>query len=171
MSDAVYRTVLIATDGSSDAGRAADHGIALARACHAALVVVAVLDVGAFVDPHGHVFTPELMTREREALERALADIADRARAAGLSEIHTEVLNGPPDPTLLDAITRFQADVIVVGSHGRNVLGRLLLGSTSEHLVRHATCPVLVVRPRQEETTDEDTGQGTERDASTVAHH
>ncbi len=157
MTEAPYRTVVVATDGSADADRAAGHAIALARACGAALVAVAVLDVGAFVDPHGHVFTPELMAQERQTLERALASIASRAREAGLSDVRTEVLNGPPDPMLLDAITRVHADVIVVGSHGRNVLGRLLLGSTSEYLVRHAPCPVLVVRPRRAARTDEST--------------
>jgi nucleotide-binding universal stress UspA family protein len=50
---------------------------------------------------------------------------------------------------IVDAAEAEHADMVLVGSHGRGVVGRFLLGSVSEHVVRHAPCPVLVVRPRE----------------------
>ena len=49
---------------------------------------------------------------------------------------------------IVSAAEAERADMIVVGSHGRGAVGRLFLGSVSEHVVRNAPCPVLVVRPR-----------------------
>jgi nucleotide-binding universal stress UspA family protein len=49
---------------------------------------------------------------------------------------------------IVSAAEAEHADMIVVGSHGRGAVGRLFLGSVSEHVVRNAPCPVLVVRPR-----------------------
>jgi nucleotide-binding universal stress UspA family protein len=53
---------------------------------------------------------------------------------------------GDPADVICRTAERLGSDVIVVGSHGRTGLGRLFLGSVSEHVVRHAPCPVLVVR-------------------------
>jgi nucleotide-binding universal stress UspA family protein len=57
----------------------------------------------------------------------------------------TVVTRGTPYKEILRVATERQADLIVVGVHGRNVLDRMVFGSTTEHLVRRATCPVLAV--------------------------
>jgi nucleotide-binding universal stress UspA family protein len=74
-----------------------------------------------------------------EAVE-ALAPTLTRGRIDKRIEV------GKPEQTICDVAREVGADVIVVGSHGRTGLGRLLIGSVSEHVVRHAPCPVLVVR-------------------------
>lgn len=84
-----------------------------------------------------------------EMLHGAAADVdraAERLRRAGFS-VETEVAaEGHPTTAILEAAARWPADLIVVGSHGRSGLDRFLLGSVSDHVVRHAKCSVEVVR-------------------------
>jgi nucleotide-binding universal stress UspA family protein len=60
-----------------------------------------------------------------------------------------EIMTGEPALALLRAAERHDADLLVVGSHGRGGIGRLVMGSVSEHLLRHALCSVLVVKPER----------------------
>jgi nucleotide-binding universal stress UspA family protein len=150
MADIVYHRILVATDGSDDAARAADHAIALARAFNARLTIVAVVDLYVFVDPHVAPYLVDLIDRERVFLRETVDALASKARQAGVTNVQTKLLEGYPRTALIDAIEETKADLAVAGSHGRNALQRILLGSTSEHLIRHAPCPVLVVRPVQE---------------------
>jgi nucleotide-binding universal stress UspA family protein len=59
-------------------------------------------------------------------------------------EVHVET--GAPGPTILDAARRHEADLVVMGAHGRTGFDRLFLGSVSEHVVKHTEGSVLVVR-------------------------
>ena len=59
------------------------------------------------------------------------------------------VWTGDPGDMIVSAAEAERVDMVLVGSHGRGAVGRLFLGSVSEHVVRHAPCPVLVVRPRE----------------------
>jgi len=54
---------------------------------------------------------------------------------------------GDAGESIVEASEAETADLIVVGTHGRGAVGRLFLGSVSDHVVRHARCPVMVVRP------------------------
>lgn len=74
-----------------------------------------------------------------------VAAAARRLAAAGFS-VTDEVREGDARHAILDCAEHWQADMIVVGSHGRRGLGRFLLGSVSEGVVRHAGCSVYVVR-------------------------
>ena len=58
------------------------------------------------------------------------------------------IWEGSPGESVVEAAASEQVDLVVVGSHGRGSMGRLLIGSVSDHVVRHAPCPVLVVRTR-----------------------
>lgn len=80
----------------------------------------------------------------RQAVEDRLAEL--RARCGGAA-VTTQVIYGPLPTILTDAARDLQADLLVVGTHGRKGMAHLLLGSVAEKLVRTAPCPVLVVRP------------------------
>jgi nucleotide-binding universal stress UspA family protein len=142
-----YRRILVATDGSEDAAHAADHAIAIARAFGASLIVVSVVDIYVFMDPQTAAYTVEVLDRERVFLREAVDGIAAKARHAGIASVDAKVVEGFPRTALVEAIEAEKVDLVVAGSHGRNAIQRLLIGSTSEHLIRHAPCPVLVVRP------------------------
>lgn len=80
--------------------------------------------------------------REGEALT---ARAAERLQAAGFQTTKT-VVPGVAQDTIIDAAAAWEPDLIVIGSHGRKGLDRLLLGSVSNAVVRHATCSVEVVK-------------------------
>ena len=82
-----------------------------------------------------------ILLQARELVERVASDL----RAAGLS-VETTVRRGDPRTEIEDDAKTWDADLIVVGSHGRTGLSRWLLGSVAEHVVRHAHCSVEVCR-------------------------
>jgi nucleotide-binding universal stress UspA family protein len=146
--------VLIATDGSEiaiDAARRTQDVLAPASEVILLCVYSDVPgdDAGGF---EGSVETPEEMERDWEQLQAdahaALERTAEVLAAQGSVERRVDV--GDAGATICAVAEREKADVIVVGSHGRGLLGRIVhLGSVSEYVMRHAPCPVLVVRAVQ----------------------
>ena len=87
-------------------------------------------------------YMQELRDASREALER----VPDSSLAQGL-RITREVRVGTPFVEIVRHARELQADLVVIGTHGRTGLAHVLLGSTAEKVVRKAHCPVLTVRP------------------------
>jgi nucleotide-binding universal stress UspA family protein len=83
----------------------------------------------------------------RSAREEAAQELVGRGRAAGVRVIFL-IWEGDPGESIVEAARSEQVDLVVVGSHGRGSVGRFFIGSVSEYVVRHAYCPVLVVRSR-----------------------
>jgi len=125
-------TILLATDGSPASGAAVEQAIDLALPLGARLLVLSVLGKGP--------------SSARRARQLALESVVARARAAG-AQAAEMLWEGEPGETIVEAAAAEGADLIVVGSHGRGAVGRLFLGSVSDYVVRHARCPVMVVRP------------------------
>jgi nucleotide-binding universal stress UspA family protein len=86
----------------------------------------------------------EVRRRSRELVEQAIHRLTFAKFAAT-----GETLEGAPRPAILAAATDWPADLIVLGSHGRHGVDRLLFGSVAEHILRHASCAVEVVRGPQ----------------------
>jgi nucleotide-binding universal stress UspA family protein len=151
--------VLIATDGSDIAIHAARQGVGV-LAAPTEITLVCVLtsvpgdEAGGFEGP---VETPEEMEREW-AEERSDAEAALERTAAALevpSPVERRVEIGDAGAAIVAVAEAMDTDVIVVGSHGRGLLGRIVhLGSVSDHVVRHAPCPVLVVRATGDKPTE-----------------
>lgn len=140
------RKVLLATDLSEASGSATDHAFDLASSLDAALLVVSVIDPGSLLLPGGRFRARIDQVRERrEQLAQALVE---RGRGLGI-DVSFLVWTGDPGDQIVEAAEAENVDMVVVGSHGRGAVGRLFLGSVSEHVVRNARCPVLVVRPRE----------------------
>ena len=73
-------------------------------------------------------------------------DLLDKIKPADLSiPVEREVLSGDAAQEILRAVKGKHCDLVVMGTHGRSGIGRLLMGSVAENVVRHATCPVLTV--------------------------
>ena len=81
--------------------------------------------------------------------ESLLQDASDRARKVGVKKIETDAVPGDPVDVLVDLIGKHSADLIIVGSRGVTGLERVLVGSTSERIVREAGCTVEVARPKR----------------------
>jgi nucleotide-binding universal stress UspA family protein len=124
-------TILIATDASPASVAAENQAIDLAARLEARLVVLSVVAGSPAV---------------REARQLAVEAIVQRARA-GAAEATGLTWDGDAGESIVEAATAEAADLIVVGTHERGAVGRLFLGSVSDHVVRHARCPVMVVRP------------------------
>jgi universal stress protein A len=88
-----------------------------------------------------------LVKEHRDELEKLSAA---RAGQATFGEPVVEI--GDPRDTIIDAAKEVSADLIVMGTHGRRGLSRVMMGSVAEDVIRHAPCPVLVVRARPAES-------------------
>ncbi len=138
-----FAAVLLATDlsaGSSDAEREA---VRLAVSLGATLVAVSVIDPGSLRLPGGRFRARVDQVRgEREVAAQALVA---RAHEAGVSTAFL-VWEGDPGEVIVDAARSEGVDLIVLGTRGRHGVERTVFGSVSDHVVRHAPCPVVVVR-------------------------
>ncbi len=78
--------------------------------------------------------------------EEYLEAVAERVKKAGIAHVETAVWYGPPAPAIVEAARIGKADMIVMTTHGRSGLGRLILGSVAESVLRSATTPILLLR-------------------------
>jgi len=146
------RPVLLATDGSPSAAGAERKAIELAHALGAPLVVVSVahlaLPVTGYVGYGYSDIVSELKNAEHKRVEQLLASVTETAEAEGVSCSPVAA-----DGFAVDEICRkardYDAQLIVVGSHGWGAARRLFSGSVSTGLVHSAPCPVLVVRSQE----------------------
>jgi nucleotide-binding universal stress UspA family protein len=135
--------IVLATDLSPASEAATDEAFRLAGALDASLLAVCVIDPRTLQLPGGRFRSR--IDQERTRLEVAAAELVRRGRRDGVSTGFL-IWEGDPAESIVDAAQSEGADVIVVGSHGRGALGRALIGSVSDQVVRRAPCPVLVVR-------------------------
>jgi nucleotide-binding universal stress UspA family protein len=137
--------IVVGVDFSPASQRAVDHALMLARRCGASLTLVHV----ATVPPPAHLKPDDswaALLRERLSADRArLAELRERLAGQPV-ELSQVIVDGEPDPGLADAARELGADLVVVGTHGRTGLGRLLLGSVAEKTIRLASSSVLVAR-------------------------
>lgn len=138
--------LLLATDLSEASESATDEAFELAERLGASLLVVSVIDPGSLLLPGGRFRVRIDQVRERR--EQQAQVLVERGRDVGV-DVSFLVWTGDPGDMIVSAAEAEHADMVLVGSHGRGVVGRFFLGSVSEHVVRNAPCPVLVVRPRE----------------------
>ncbi len=138
--------ILVATDGSPASAAASDEAIDLAQRLGAHLLVVNVVNVPE-VTAASAIF-PGTVFSAREDAESIARAVVDEARRSGVVATYL-TWEGQPGEAIVSAAESEAADLVVVGTHGRSVIGRLLLGSVSEYVVRHSRVPVLVVRPQE----------------------
>lgn len=142
------KTILAPVDFSPVTKRVVAAAAALARAVDGRVVllnvaqpVALVADYTAFLDNIAEV--NDLVTR---AAKRQLHKVAARLKAS-YDRVEALQLTGPPVPFVLEQAKRLHADYIVIGSHGHTAFYDLLVGGTANGILKHATCPVLVVPP------------------------
>ena len=145
----MYKNLLIPTDGSELADKGVAHGLALAKALGAKVTIVTVSDPWTVfaTGEIGASFPVDEYERACEMSAQALlADVAKRAAAAGV-ECQTRYIKDQfPAEGILEAAKWMQADLIVMASHGRSCVKRLLLGSQANKVVTHSEVPVLICR-------------------------
>jgi nucleotide-binding universal stress UspA family protein len=148
------RQILFPTDFSGCANYALPYAAAIARATGAAILCVNVVEP--IVPAVGYTGLAEPMPiadiadQLEDSAERELPKLAECEECAGLN-VEDIIVHGDPAAEIVRVADERKVDLIVISSHGRTGLGRIIFGSTAEAVVRHAHCPVLVVKPPQEE--------------------
>ena len=95
----------------------------------------------------------DISEKLEDTAERELPKLSECEECAGL-DVEELIVHGEAASEIVRVARERKVDLIVIASHGRTGLGRILFGSTAEAVVRHAPCPVLVVKPPQEEEAD-----------------
>ena len=144
----MFKTIVVPTDGSDHALQAARTAVQLAKLCEARLVAISVrepypLAGGVMAGAAG---LQSYMDDSNKAAERAFAQVQELATGAGvpMETCVEEAL--PAAEGIVSAARAVGADLIVIGSHGRSGMARLLLGSVAGKVITLASVPVLVVR-------------------------
>jgi len=147
----MFKRILVATDGSPLSRKAVTSAIALAAQNGAELVAVTVVPryPTNYFDGAA-VFTPEDIGRIEkqwaEAAQSALDEIASQAEASGVKVKTSTVSADLVGDAIIAAAKKHDSDTIVMASHGRHGIQRLLLGSETQHVLTHSDLPVLVLR-------------------------
>ena len=149
----MYEQVLIATDGSELGARALEHGLRLAKAMGSRVTIVTVTESAAVIGGGYAAFAgtgfdpiPELIQAQKKQAEAVLGAAAEAAKAQGIEAKTVLVDNSYPADGIVATAQDIGADLIVMGSHGRRGIGRLLLGSQTANVLAHSKIPVLVTR-------------------------
>jgi len=145
----MYANILIPTDGSELAGKAIQHGIALAKRVGAKATALTVL-------PPFHTFTidtqmiedtsAQYKARMHEHAEKTLGSVVRAAQAAGVACETVQIEHEHPYQAIIDTAKSKDCDLIVMASHGRHGISAIVLGSETVKVLTHSKIPVLVHR-------------------------
>lgn len=148
----MYKHILIATDGSELATKALEHGLALARRDNAQITVVTVTEPWSPLDVAHEVRQgrPDPVGRFEDiaatAAKRILDGAVQRANAHGVTCQVIHVKDQHPAEGIITVAKDTGCDLIVMASHGRRGMSRLLLGSQAHEVLAHCAVPALIVR-------------------------
>lgn len=146
----MYESILVPTDGSEHAERAARHGFALAERFDATVHVLGVADVAAAAGPFSAGGVDDAFVDRLEAeCESAISTV--EALAEPDVSLATAIVTGNPGEEIIEYVDEAGIDLVAMGTKGRRGLRRFVTGSVTEHVVRGATVPVVTAR-----TTDAD---------------
>lgn len=140
-----FRKILCPVDFSEPSRAAMGAAVEQARATNGALTLLNVYHPPVLMVPE-YPGSPIALAEIAKASEIAIRDWADDARRLGAASTEGVAIEGVPWDQIVMTATRQGFDLIVIGTHGRTGLKHALLGSVAEKVVRHAKCPVLVVR-------------------------
>jgi nucleotide-binding universal stress UspA family protein len=141
------RKILVPVDFSTASDHAAHYAVALARQLGAAIELIHVWEIPVYTFIDGAVMVgPETITRVTGDLQTKLDQLAARHRDHDVT-ITAHLLEGVPEREIGAHAATAGFDLIVMGTHGRGGLARMILGSVAERVVRTSTVPVLAVPP------------------------
>ena len=147
----MYQRILVATDGSGLSKKAVSSAVTLAALCGAELVALKVVPRYPQSYFEGGIALPaaEIKRVEKQWAQdgQAVVDAVKKAaEAKGVSTRAVIVKSDVVSDALLATVKKYQCDLIVMASHGRRGIKRLLLGSETQHVLTHSLVPVLVLR-------------------------
>ena len=146
----MFKTIVVPLDGSRFAESAVGVAARLARAAGAQLKLVAVHEPQMALVPVADIpiSTGPDDLELRAQRQEYLADAALRLGSVGRGPVTFELIDGLAGPALVQWIEHHTPDLLVMSSHGRGPLSRFWLGSIADHLIRHVSVPILLLRPK-----------------------
>ena len=143
-----YQKLLVATDGSQYSLAAASEAVGIAKRCGAELLVISVVPsetASPFDIVHTEMQHEMISQKEFHEGEKNVNDLLVIAKQEGVSVVG-QIVEGRPYEAIVETAREKGIDLIVMGSHGRTGMERLLMGSVTERVVGHADCAVLIVK-------------------------
>ena len=140
----MFREILLAVDGSEHALNAARLASDLANAMNSRMlrIVVAYDRIPPYLgEPNMQIAIVNRLKESEEILQKAVTAVGNVS-----AEIHTEPIERNPAEAIIEVAKNHGSDLIVMGSRGLGRMAGMVLGSTSQKVVAHAPCPVLIVR-------------------------
>jgi universal stress protein A len=142
-----FKKILVPSDFSAHAEEALRTAVDLAVRYDAAITIAHAYEPLAYTLPDGYVLlSPQQHADVLTAFSKSLANAKSTALAAGARNVETEQLQGIAAGEIVERARAGSFDLIVMGTHGRKGLSHVMLGSVAERVLRHASCPVLVVK-------------------------
>ncbi|WP_049493150.1 universal stress protein [Streptococcus constellatus] len=143
-----YQNIMVAVDGSHEAELAFEKGVNVALRNNSRLTIAHVIDTRALQSVS--TFDAEVYEELQADAKKLMDEYAQKAKKAGVTDVVTIVEMGNPKTLLATDIPDEQkVDLIMVGATGLNAFERLLVGSSSEYILRHAKVDLLVVRDKE----------------------
>ena len=139
----MFNKILVAVDGSEMAGWAVETAGRLAQALGSRLAIIQVTDVMRNISLEYEFAAEEILSRQEKAGTDLLIDAQENLPSGVISE--RMLRTGDPATEILKAASSWRADLIVMGTHGRGRVIRLMLGSVTDVVIRNASCPVMTV--------------------------
>ena len=147
MADGLFRRIVVATDGSTNAQAALEAGIDLTRHYGGSLVILAIAPLPPVYVSSTEPYVPAAVPQSEVGRYREIVEAAVRkAEAEGVHDVSGLCDEGVVVDEILAHLEKYPTDLLVVGSRGLSTARRILLGSVSTALINRAPCPVLVVR-------------------------
>ncbi len=140
-----WKNILVATDGSKYSDAAIDEAINYAKSYGGTLKIVHVINVMAYFQEQTPALVPSLVEELTNQVKSNLDSIKNKAEQAGVNT-ETSIEEGTPYKVIVNLAKELNTDIIVMGSHGRTGIQRLLMGSVTERVIGHTGCAVLVVK-------------------------
>lgn len=135
------KKILIATEGGPLTENVVQHGIELAHLLNAEIAFIYAADATGFMGEGGYTVQNYI-----EDLHKEARDLFERLKSEfGITQNWTFIKDGKPAAKIVETANEWDADYIVMGTHGRTGISHLLLSSVAEHVIRHSKIPVLVI--------------------------
>jgi nucleotide-binding universal stress UspA family protein len=160
----LYDRILVPTDGSAGMKKVIEHAGELARIHDAEVVALYVVDASVFTDLPMETSYENIRSMLREEGELALEDV--ETILGDTVDLRTDVAEGVPPSRITEYAVENDCDVVVMGTHGRGGIDRLLLGSVAERVVRRSSVPVLTIRVSEQRTDADGDANTTASDAN-----
>ena len=146
----MYDKILIPVDGSEVSNHAVEEGLRLGKELHSKVILLHIVDVSLLSMPEAETGVANFGPIRQSFMDigkKLLAGFVTKAQEAGVA-VETVLAEGDVHDEIIGRAKEKNADLIIMGTHGRRGLNRLILGSVAESVARMAHCAVLLIRPQ-----------------------